>query len=590
MSDMSVYTPTEAGAVHRQSAADLAHFAGAEDLSAGAAVAGEAGRRLRARLLADELAAGHRVMMRLAAKVDYAIGNAGSFGGRHALPFDLIAARFAGAAGRLMDQFRRGALSLPAVAGPDAEGEGAWIGVCFENEALAPPEELERRLARAKAARAACRGPDPKSPPPTPEQQAALAQADLAARRLAAEAQAANLTAGDDAAARERLFLDQVAAGHRMMMRLAGRTDAQLDRLGAPDAEPAATQHIVLRLSSTSARLMERVRLGLLAIDRLNAGPGGGPRKVAGYYWTGERDLFADRPIATPANDSGRSDDTAVPAAKSSSVGAGFKPARVGAAAQRAGLKPAPTTSEHINLRRGRLRNGNPSGDYLAAPRRGARTRAGCSCSQPAMKSPGGGRGRCRFHGGKSTGPRTAAGLQRARTARLTHGFRSAEIIDLRKEAAATGRRLRTLLSGGIPAGHGVDRHVLRIVAGSDRESASRPRSECREELPLPLREGVLGEGLRAAARQESGLLAGPALVQRAAHVTHATSGMPADLGQMPAPRDSLARSRAQTPPPKPPPARGGGVYLAAGDVCLRKRASTGESLPRTRSGRAAAA
>ena len=59
-------------------------------------------------------------------------------------------------------------------------------------------------------------------------------------------------------------------------------------------------------------------------------------------------------------------------------------------------------------LKRGRLKNGNPVGDYMAAPRCGAAhpvRRA--SCRQPAMPN-----GRCRFHGGKSTGPRTAAGLR----------------------------------------------------------------------------------------------------------------------------------------------------------------------------------
>jgi hypothetical protein len=119
--------------------------------------------------------------------------------------------------------------------------------------------------------------------------------------------------------------------------------------------------------------------------------------------------------------------------------------------------------------------------------------------------------GRCRFHGGKSTGPRTEAGRQRARTARRVHGFRSAEIIDLRKAAAATSRRLRTLLglqtteargqkaapagdrstpdllvlpTGTFcplssdfrlptPAGHGVDRHVLRSALTPDGADSS---------------------------------------------------------------------------------------------------------------------
>src|SRR5262245_22596946 len=150
MTDLSLPTSANADAAPRYTAADLAQSAGAFDISAGAAVAGTAGRRFQARLLADELAAGHRVMMRLAAKADYAIGSAAAMGDSSALPFDLLAARFAGTAGRLMDQFRRGAVSLPKVAGPDGEGEDQWVGVCFEGEPLCTPEEADRRLATAK--------------------------------------------------------------------------------------------------------------------------------------------------------------------------------------------------------------------------------------------------------------------------------------------------------------------------------------------------------------------------------------------------------------------------------------------------------
>jgi hypothetical protein len=57
----------------------------------------------------------------------------------------------------------------------------------------------------------------------------------------------------------------------------------------------------------------------------------------------------------------------------------------------------------------------------------GARTRAGGLCRQPAMPN-----GRCRMHGGGSTGPRTAEGLARLRAARTIHGNRSAEARDLR--------------------------------------------------------------------------------------------------------------------------------------------------------------
>jgi hypothetical protein len=65
----------------------------------------------------------------------------------------------------------------------------------------------------------------------------------------------------------------------------------------------------------------------------------------------------------------------------------------------------------------GKLRNGNPRGNPNAAPRCGARTRAGSPCRSPAMPN-----GRCRMHGGKSTGARTLAGLNRLRAAATRHG------------------------------------------------------------------------------------------------------------------------------------------------------------------------
>ncbi len=57
------------------------------------------------------------------------------------------------------------------------------------------------------------------------------------------------------------------------------------------------------------------------------------------------------------------------------------------------------------------------------APRCGARTRSGCPCQAPAIR----GKRRCRMHGGRSTGPRTAEGLARLRAARTTHGGHTPE-------------------------------------------------------------------------------------------------------------------------------------------------------------------
>lgn len=57
----------------------------------------------------------------------------------------------------------------------------------------------------------------------------------------------------------------------------------------------------------------------------------------------------------------------------------------------------------------------------------GARNRAGTPCRRWPMPN-----GRCRLHGGCSTGPRTAEGLARLRAARTIHGGRSAEARELR--------------------------------------------------------------------------------------------------------------------------------------------------------------
>ena len=71
--------------------------------------------------------------------------------------------------------------------------------------------------------------------------------------------------------------------------------------------------------------------------------------------------------------------------------------------------------------RRGWLKNGNRPGDYSKAPRCGAKNRCGSPCQCPAMSN-----GRCRMHGGLSTGPKTAAGIERIRRAVTKHGRYSA--------------------------------------------------------------------------------------------------------------------------------------------------------------------
>jgi hypothetical protein len=77
------------------------------------------------------------------------------------------------------------------------------------------------------------------------------------------------------------------------------------------------------------------------------------------------------------------------------------------------------------------------------APRCGARRkRDGNPCQQPAMQN-----GRCRVHGGLSTGPRTPEGLARSRRSNWKHGYYSAEAKATRRESRALIQALRHLIA-----------------------------------------------------------------------------------------------------------------------------------------------
>jgi hypothetical protein len=76
-----------------------------------------------------------------------------------------------------------------------------------------------------------------------------------------------------------------------------------------------------------------------------------------------------------------------------------------------------------------------------AAPRCGARSkRTGKPCRAAAMPN-----GRCKVHGGKSTGPRTPEGLERSRRANCKHGHFSREAKAERSRVRAAILALRYL-------------------------------------------------------------------------------------------------------------------------------------------------
>jgi hypothetical protein len=72
-----------------------------------------------------------------------------------------------------------------------------------------------------------------------------------------------------------------------------------------------------------------------------------------------------------------------------------------------------------------------------------ARTRRGTLCQRPGTKR----NGRCRLHGGRSTGPRTAEGLARLVASKIKHGKFTKEKREAATLRAEQGRELRAELA-----------------------------------------------------------------------------------------------------------------------------------------------
>ena len=69
----------------------------------------------------------------------------------------------------------------------------------------------------------------------------------------------------------------------------------------------------------------------------------------------------------------------------------------------------------------------------------GSKTRKGTACQRPANKK----NGRCRVHGGASTGPRTKEGRARISDANLRHGRYTKDKLGKQRENAAKGRAIK---------------------------------------------------------------------------------------------------------------------------------------------------
>ncbi len=270
----------------------------------------------------------------------------------------------------------------------------------------------------------------------------------------------------------------ELVAGHATMIKLSTKVDRWLalvadDRL--PEDQERGSREAV-RLAVAAARLSERYRVGLVSLAKLRGWEGfrKGSAATAAGLGAAADDLAAAAEVAAALLGDGDGLDDGPHDDPNGGGPKGGARAAAKALQQLQALRgrysnghtnghtitgrdpvtngtgphtptPAPTQracppKRPSARRRGKLRHGNPSGDFLAAPRCGAQTRAACPCRQPAMAN-----GRCRMHGGKSTGARTESGLARVRANRLIHGARSAEIIDLRSAAARHGRTLHTL-------------------------------------------------------------------------------------------------------------------------------------------------
>jgi hypothetical protein len=221
----------------------------------------------------------------------------------------------------------------------------------------------------------------------------------------------------------------ELVASHALMMQLTAKTPQFLDLIAAertPEEQDRGCRQTV-QLTAAIARLTDRYRLGLMGLARLEQQTAKeGRRRAADLAGGPDEDGPEDD---GPGGGSRRDLARLLAAMAAESRSAAHELEKIKSDVPGGAAGP-----------RGRLRHGNPSGDFAKAPRCGAKTRVGHPCGQPAMAN-----GRCRMHGGCSTGARTAAGLARCRAARLVHGCRTAEIIDLRSAAARHGRTLRTL-------------------------------------------------------------------------------------------------------------------------------------------------
>ena len=125
--------------------------------------------------------------------------------------------------------------------------------------------------------------------------------------------------------------------------------------------------------------------------------------------------------------------------------------------------------------RRGWLKNGNPPGDFSKAPRCKAKTRRGTPCQCPAMANR-----RCRLHGGLSTGPKTAQGIERIRRAVTKHGRYTQAAKQERQGLRSLEMDARALLSQIDQLESEVRRYVEQRSEAAEATGGREPEAEAR--------------------------------------------------------------------------------------------------------------
>lgn len=170
----------------------------------------------------------------------------------------------------------------------------------------------------------------------------------------------------------------ELVASHALMMQLTAKTSRFLALIAAertPEEQDRGCRQTV-QLTAAIARLTDRYRLGLMGLARLEQQTAKEARRRAADLAAGDPDE------GHPADDcpGGGSKDLAkllaAMAAETRSAACELDKAKPNGSGS-SGTAPAAAS-------RGRLKHGNPSGDFAKAPRCGARTRASHACGQPA--------------------------------------------------------------------------------------------------------------------------------------------------------------------------------------------------------------